>query len=684
MEFSKYKELVKKIKYGKTLPDAKYFHIDLLPFFPQEILGLLVSVQKELDLNDFDFNVIKLHTRDFKISLLNYPTFFAESYPALLKSCAIDLVRNKHRITNYENSKNPPILHRKETFLPPDHSSFKEFKAITEEGEEAGLYENTNQIGFKENWERLIKRKGYQLKDGRLIKISDICPSEELLGQEDTTQQNVQRHKTAIDRHRLSAPMMSLARHGFLDKQFSVFDYGCGKGDDMRELEAHGIEVEGWDPAFFPKNKKSKKDIVNLGFVINVIEKPKERKECLIDAYHLSKKLLVVSAMLGGPSLIQQFRPHGDGVITSRDTFQKYYSQSELKHYIQQTLQTEPIAVGPGIFFIFKDSIAEEEFLVKKEHRQVQWLKLSKKKKKTGRHTKKVKLTLFEKNRETVEAFYTLCLDLGRAPVTGEIEFADQIKRIFGSIKKGYAFLEENYGADFLGKARQIRIEDLKVYFALSFFNKRRPLTKMPNSLKRDIKAFFGSYSDALNVSKELLFSVGNSEVILKACEHVETELKIGHLEGTHNLQLHVSQLHQLPAVLRIYVGCATQLFGDVEEADLLKIHIQSGKISLLKYDDFINKPLPELLQRIKIKLREQHIEFFDYGEEYEPQPLYLKSKYIPPDFPNYKKQLDFDDQLLKICSELDFSGYGPTRDDFTSFIESNNIRINNFNIACK
>ena len=145
MEFSTYKDLIKAFEHGKVLPDAKYVHIDLLPYLPQAILGLLVGIQKELSLQDFEFNVLKFHTRDFKISLLHYPTLFEESYPVLSKSCMIDLVRNKHRVMSYANSTNPPILHRKETFLPPDHPSVPEFSEITKEGEAIGLYENTRQ-----------------------------------------------------------------------------------------------------------------------------------------------------------------------------------------------------------------------------------------------------------------------------------------------------------------------------------------------------------------------------------------------------------------------------------------------------------------------------------------------------------------------------------------------------------
>ena len=54
-------------------------------------------------------------------------------------------------------------------------------------------------------------------------------------------------------------------------------------------------------------------------------------------------------------------------------------------------------------------------------------------------------------------------------------------------------------------------------------------------------------------------------------------------------------------------------LYGDIDDADLVKIHLQSGKLTLLKYEDYDASPLPKLKQRIKIRLRDQDIEFFDY-----------------------------------------------------------------------
>ena len=47
-----------------------------------------------------------------------------------------------------------------------------------------------------------------------------------------------------------------------------------------------------------------------------------ERLEALQSAYGLAEELLVVSAMLANPESIRGV-PYGDGVLTSRNTFQK-------------------------------------------------------------------------------------------------------------------------------------------------------------------------------------------------------------------------------------------------------------------------------------------------------------------------------------------------------------------------
>src|SRR6185369_11699503 len=120
----------------------------------------------------------------------------------------------------------------------------------------------------------------------------------------------------------------------------------------------------------------------------------------------------------------------------------------------------------------------------------------------------------------------------------------------------------------------------------------------------------------------------------------------VGYLDGEHSLQLHASLVARLPAVLRAYVGCAARLYGEAEGADLVKIHVQSGKLSLMTYDDFTGKPLLRLLERVKIDMRAQRVVFFDYGQEEKVQLLYAKSRYMTPDLERYEEQVRFDAAL--------------------------------------
>jgi len=158
-------------------------------------------------------------------------------------------------------------------------------------------------------------------------------------------------------------------------------------------------------------------------------------------------------------------------------------------------------------------------------------------------------------------------------------------------------------------------------------FEKRKPQTNMPESLKRDIKAFFSSYQNALEESREVLFSVGNPVKINAACETAYASLKCGLLEESQSFIFHKKYLGELPASLRIYIGCATQLYGDIDEFQLIKAHIRSGKVSLMRYDNW-NKKEPLLLERIKIKLRELDIDFFDYSGDFTSSALLNKAPF--------------------------------------------------------
>ena len=62
------------------------------------------------------------------------------------------------------------------------------------------------------------------------------------------------------------------------------------------------------------------------------------------------------------------------------------------------------------------------------------------------------------------------------------------------------------------------------------------------------------------------------------------------------DLYVHNSALDSLEPILRIYEGCGRAYLGEVEGANIIKIHRRSGKLSYLVYPDFETDPHPALL----------------------------------------------------------------------------------------
>jgi len=660
MKFIEYRKQVKSLQHGKKLPTAIYLHRSTIEsVLSVTLLSYIFDTINKLNITE-PWNLLKLYKRDFKITLLNYPDFDTYAYPALHTSITIDLEELTHRKANYQKSENPPILHRKETFVLEDYPLIKTFKAITAEGESIELYKNPKTIGFKQQWQNLINRKGYQLDtEGRLqqLEIRTQLPNESTttLNNED---QPIARHLTAINRDKLSAPFQKLARNSLLNGDYSIFDYGCGKGDDAKELEAHGLNIHSWDPVHKPEGKKIPSDIVNLGFVLNVIEEVNERTETLKSAFQLSEKLLVVSVMLAGSAKLEQFTRYKDGVITKWNTFQKYYSQTEIRYYLESNLKVKAVTLGQGIFAIFKDKSLEEDFYLNRQYQSSQqdneqssyslWQQLTTRPTQRKTSTKAQVKTLYEKHSELLDNFWQQCLTLGRAPANDEFEYSDNLRQIIGSHKKAFELMANIMELEGFKQAQKNRRSHILVYFSLSLFEKRKAKSHMPARLQRDIKALFESYNQAVDLAQTLLFSVGKPENIADACQEAHQTFNSGKLVPSKSYSFNRALLNQMPAIIRVYVGCAIQLYGDIDDIDIIKVHIRSGKVTLLKFDDFNNKALPLLTERTKIRLHDLDIDFFFYGDEYPYPPLYDKSTYLPNSSPEYKKQQTFEKRITK------------------------------------
>ncbi|MBF0394425.1 MAG: DNA phosphorothioation-associated putative methyltransferase, partial [Alphaproteobacteria bacterium] len=217
---------------------------------------------------------------------------------------------------------------------------------------------------------------------------------------------------------------------------------------------------------------------------------------------------------------------------------------------------------------------------------------------KPERVPRQLRPSVAERHRNTLAVLWRVCLNLGRLPAEEELPagLATTLADEVGTVKKAFGMAERLLGDPAeMERAREARTSDLTVYFALNLFSRRQAYGELPPELQRDVKAFFGSLKNAEDAGQSLLFSVGKPETIAEACRQAAAA-GLGYLDGDHSLLLDARVANRLPAPLRAYIGCAEKLYGTVDTADVLKIHIGSGKLTLLRYGGYADNPLPRLV----------------------------------------------------------------------------------------
>jgi DNA phosphorothioation-associated putative methyltransferase len=667
---------------GKRLGTRIYVHTSAAGELSGELTEMIESARRQSTLSEDDYNVVRYDALQKAISFLAYPDFFTSAFPALSKSWLVRIPNGRVSYRTYEESLNPPILHRKELLLPTADPRRQQFENLTTEIEALGLFSDPVRIGFKLQWERLLQERGFKIVGHEVVPIGNDEQDSPLEAEELPT--GVARHLTALSRQDLSAPMQLLDRYSFLDGSYTVFDYGCGKGDDLRALKEAGILAAGWDPHYAPSEARQPADIVNLGFVINVIEDPVERREALHRSYELAQRILAVSTMIATEEAVRG-TPYGDGILTARNTFQKYFTQAELRHYLQSALDLTPISVAPGIFFVFKDKEFEQRFLSDRYRSPLRartLLGLPRPEAPLARiqtTRQPSKPSRYDVHRPLLETLSQLVLELGREPKEVEVSNLAEIRSAFRSLGTALRWVLSHADLKALEQRQQQRRDDILVFLALQQFQRIPRYKSLEPRLQADVRAFFGSYGVAQEEARQLLFQIAQPAVLDRACQ-AAAERGLGWLNPGHSLELYTSLLARLPAVLRAYVGCAALLYGDAARAEVVKVHIASGKVSFMRFEGFESSPLPKLKERVKVNLRTQSVEILEYGDAFEPTYLYLKSRFINEEIPLYAEQQAFDKQLQNL-GLFDFSGFGPSIGPFGQRLHAAHLKVVGFQI---
>ncbi len=384
----------------------------------------------------------------------------------------------------------------------------------------------------------------------------------------------------------------------------------------MRLLGALGVTGFGWDPTHRPGGQLRKSSVVNLGYVVNVIESPTERRDALSRAWSLAQKALIVSARLtmDARSLCES-EDYSDGCLTGRGTFQKFFDQNELRNWINQTLGVLSVPAAPGIFYVFRDEQARTAFVASRYRRRLSAPRPNK----SGE--------LFREHEGLLQSLIDFVAERGRLPGDDELPNAAQICGVFGSVRRAFQVLSTVTDKERWAEVTKKRKEDLLIYLALSRFGGRPHFGRLSRTLQGDVKGLFGNHKRACDQADALLYSLGKPGVVDAYIQNS----KVGKLTPTA-LYFHESALTNLSPILRLFEGCAQAYIGRVEDANVIKLYRNEPKVSYLSYPEFESDPHPALASSLAIHLQTFRIRARDYRNHRDVPILHRKELFICAD----------------------------------------------------
>jgi DNA phosphorothioation-associated putative methyltransferase len=406
--------------------------------------------------------------------------------------------------------------------------------------------------------------------------------------------------------------------HGLVRPGTSVLDYGCGHGDDVRHLRDLGISATGWDPHYHPEKPLEQADVVNLGYVLNVVEDIQERAAVLARAFQLAQHLLIVAVRVDhGPQTGEAFN---DGLITNRSGFQKIYTQAEFRSFVEGVCGRAPAMSGLGIGYLFKNPEWESLYL---QHA-------------VAYRPVVASASAIEEFRasEVGREFINVARSLARLPRPREFPRFELLQQRFGSPQRILRLAAAVLDPKQLEHLRQSRRESFLVYFAAM---RLQGLTMpsfglLPQATQADILSIWPSFKAARSEGENFLYSLGRSERV----ESAMRESKIGKFVGDA-LYAHRSVEDQLPAICRLQIFAARQIVGQ-QDYDVVKLAADGRRVSFLKYPNFDRVPHPSLSSSLIVYLPKAEYSYRDFSSSSNPPILHRKDSLVDGAYPQFRK----------------------------------------------
>ena len=154
---------------GKLLPKALYVHRDAIESLEPQ-LRIYEGCARNYIGDVEGANIVKIHRHSGKVSYLCYPKFDKDPHPALRRSFKVNLRNLDIHCYDYSESDNPPVLHRKESFLEETDPRFAKFSKLTRQEERWGLLDETSTIGTRNGWNIRLAENSVVLRGHRVVR----------------------------------------------------------------------------------------------------------------------------------------------------------------------------------------------------------------------------------------------------------------------------------------------------------------------------------------------------------------------------------------------------------------------------------------------------------------------------------------------------------------------------------
>ena len=442
--------------------------------------------------------------------------------------------------------------------------------------------------------------------------------------------------------------------HRVIEPSQSVFDYGCGRGADLRLLLKAGVIATGWDPHFQPDEPLQSAECVNLGYVLNVIENPIERQRTLQKAFQLAEKVLIVSVRVD--QALGEAAEFADGVLTKMGSFQKLYTQSEFRQYLSDTLGHQPHMASLGIAYVFKDPQTESDYLARLSlFRPVSFRETVRKE--------------FSRDR-TGQRYLSTTKMLGRPPLASEFKAIPRLIERYGSLQRIERIAQSLIDRDALVSTREEKRSNFLTYIAMLHLQGLTPppLRALPDDVQADIRMLWPNYKASIQAGADFLFQLGKPGAIEEQCKRSVIGKKL-----PDSLYVHRTAEPQLPPLVRLMILAARQIVGEMEY-DLIKIALDGKKLSFLSYPDFEDSPHPELAYSVRVYLPTASYGIKNFRGSDNPPILHRKETFVDTFHPRYSEYADLtaQEESLGILGRVDIG----TRRGWEAVLQERGLRL--------